>query len=133
MRPGRCSQGGVALLESLVAMLVVTFGVLGLVGLQARAMQHSASAEDTSRAALLANEVATVLWSRRDATLPEDALAEWQARVADPAQGGLTNGVGMVTVAAGMVVIELKWQPPKARADAWNRYVTQVPAQVVMP
>lgn len=45
------------LIEVLVAVLIFSFGLLGLVGLQARATQYGLSAEDANRAALLAAEM----------------------------------------------------------------------------
>ena len=56
------NQGGAFLLEVLISILIFSFALLGLVALQARAVQFSVNAEDRNRAALLANElVATML------------------------------------------------------------------------
>jgi len=56
------------LIEVLVAILIFSFGLLGFVGLQARAIQFSASAEDSNRAALLANELASQLVTAQSAS-----------------------------------------------------------------
>ena len=55
----RASQSGVALIEVLISILLFSLGILGLIGLQARAISFSVDAEDRNRAALFANEIAT--------------------------------------------------------------------------
>ena len=131
-RTGRRHLAGVSLIEVLVSILIFSFGIVGLIGLQARALQYSTSAEDTTRAALLANELsATIIVSQtnpRTALVPAAALAAWQLRVADTTNGGLPNGVGTVTpVNATTADITIEWRPPSAAATATpNKYVTQV-------
>jgi len=125
-----------SLIEVLVAILIFSFGIVGLIGLQARALQYSTSAEDTARAALLANEIAsTILLSqpnpRTALVIPADAYAKWQVRVADVANGGLPGpGVGTVAAVAGSTTtanITITWRPPSAATSAQsNQYVTQV-------
>ena len=129
---GRRHLAGVSLIEVLVSILIFSFGIVGLIGLQARALQYSTSAEDTSRASLLANELAsTIVVSQtnpRTALVPAAALAAWQLRVADTINGGLPNGVGTVTlVNATTADITIQWRPPSAATTATpNQYVTQV-------
>ena len=62
----RC-QRGFTLVEVLVSLLVFSIGVLGMVGLQARAIQFSVDAEDRSKAAMVANEVISWMWATKDA------------------------------------------------------------------
>ena len=66
-QPSRRRQAGMSLIEVLTAVLIFSIGILGLVGLHARATQFSVSAEDTNRAALLANEMVTAVWLNRPA------------------------------------------------------------------
>lgn len=123
---------GVSLIEVLVSILIFSFGIVGLIGLQARALQYSTSAEDTSRAALLANELSTTIivsqTNPRTVLVPAAALAAWQLRVADTTNGGLPNGVGTVTpLTANTADIKVEWRPPSAPVTATlNKYVTQV-------
>ena len=123
---------GVSLIEVLVAILIFSFGIVGLIGLQARALQYSTSAEDTARAALLANELSTAIVvgqpSPRAAALVVPGLAAWQGRVGTPTTGGLPGGVGAVTlINATTANITIQWSPPSAPATSTpNQYVTQV-------
>ena len=123
-------QAGLTLIEVLVAILIFSFGLLGFVGLQARAIQYSVGAEDTNRAALLANDIGSMLVATLpDARLPDAIVAAWQARVADTQNGGLPNGAGTLTTDGDIVTITLTWQPPNAAsgaANSTNKYVTNV-------
>ena len=53
----RTRQRGSFLLEALIAILIVALGILGLVGLQARAMQDTDESQFRSEAAFLASDV----------------------------------------------------------------------------
>lgn len=129
---------GISLIEVLVVVVIFSFGLLGLVGLQARALQVSVSAEDSNRAALLASEVAATMWNNNSATLDAAVVEAWAARVADSAAGGLPGGVGTVVVDAGVARITVSWVPPGQGTDAQpSRYITEVlipaPAAAAVP
>jgi type IV pilus assembly protein PilV len=122
-RAGR-QQRGVTLIEVMVAVLIFSFGLLGLVGLQARATQYSIGAEDANRAALLANDLAAAMWMQNSVELAEEVVEAWDARVADPTTGGLPNGSGTVAVDAGVATITVSWTP--VGGGVAHRYQTQV-------
>lgn len=119
---------GLSMIEVLVAIVLVSFGILGLVSLQARAAQVAVSAEDSQRAALLANEIATQMWGANTVSLPAATLTAWATRVADPTVAGLPNATGTVSVnSSGNVArITIEWRPPHAASGQDNRYVTDV-------
>ncbi len=119
-------QTGLSLIEVLIVIVLFSFGLLGLVGLQARATQGSLSAEDNNRAALLANELATQMWAGNTVNLPAGQVALWNTRVADPTGAGLPNGVGTVTVTGAVAQITVSWRPPQMPATDTRRYVTEV-------
>ena len=58
----RLGQRGGFLLEALIAVLIVAFGVLGLIGLQARAIQNVDDAQYRAEAAFLANSLLGQMW-----------------------------------------------------------------------
>ena len=64
-------QSGVMLIEALIAILIFSVGVLGIIGLQASAAKASVDAQFRSEAALLANELIGRMWAgdRTQATL----------------------------------------------------------------
>lgn len=132
MKPTRTLRRarGMTLIEVLVAILIFSFGLVGLVALQARALHFSTSAEDTNRAALLANELTTTMTVSQTTSLPASAVEAWQARVADATTAGLPNGAGTVSVdsTTGLATITITWQPPNAASGtvtSQNQYVTQ--------
>jgi type IV pilus assembly protein PilV len=114
------------LIEVMAALLVFSAGLLGLVALQARATQESIGAEDASRASLLANEIATTMWTQGSVVLDDDVVDAWAARVADTAGGGLPNGLGAVAVAGGVATVTVSWRPVGALDANMHRYQTQV-------
>lgn len=139
-QPGRhhprgAKASGMSLIEVLVSVLIFSFGLLGLLALQARATQFSVSAEDTNRASLLANELAAAMWVARTVQLPQADLDAWNDRVANARAAGLPGGVGTVAVtgsgASAVARISITWQPPRAASAASHR--NQYTTQVVVP
>jgi type IV pilus assembly protein PilV len=128
-------QAGLTLIEVLVAILIFSFGLLGFVGLQARAIQFSVGAEDTNRAALLANEMGTLLVTRLPPGVAIDLsglstdIAAWQARAASATGAGLPNGAASVAASGNAATITVTWRPANAASNgaaSTNRYVTDV-------
>jgi type IV pilus assembly protein PilV len=121
---------GMALIEVLVSILLFSFGVLGLIGLEARSISFSVDAEDRNRAALLANEIASSMWLANTVTVSAPALAAWQTRVGTPAVGGLPQGNLLITPVAGTTNstdIAISWTPPSRPAgDPASTFTTRV-------
>jgi type IV pilus assembly protein PilV len=128
------AQDGMALIECLMAMLIFSFGLLGLLGLEARVMNFSVDSENRSRAAVFASEISSQMWLNGTVapTTPEyNALI---AKVNDMSQGGLPSGT--VTVAAPAV-------PPPGTTNVTNITITwqetsdatpsQLTTQVILP
>lgn len=125
--PG-AKQSGVALLEALVAILIFSIGLLGLVSLQARAIATTSDAKYRSDAAFLANKIIGVMWGDK-ANLPTyssgggagnicDAGAisanpnviAWLNEVSAALPGAATNRQRIVVDAAsGQVSIAICW------------------------
>lgn len=60
--PPRSSQSGVALLEALIAILLFSFSILALVGLQSVMIRSSMDAKFRADAAYLANQIIARMW-----------------------------------------------------------------------
>lgn len=69
---GAARQRGSFLLEALISVLIVAFGVLGLIGLQARAIQNVDDAQYRGEAAYLATALIGQMWVSNQATLVAD-------------------------------------------------------------
>jgi type IV pilus assembly protein PilV len=63
-------QTGAYLLEALVGILIFSFGILGIVGLQAQAIRFTNDAEYRAEAVYLANSLISEMWTVNRATLP---------------------------------------------------------------
>lgn len=139
-------QRGVTLLEVLIALLIFAVGVLGLVGLQGRAVQQSAQAKYRADASLLINELIGQMWTdvRTPATLQANYGSEasgakyltWKSKVERTLPGAelfppevtitAINPLASATPVAGLepsaqVDIVVRWKPPNASsADAAN-------------
>jgi len=59
----RARQTGAMLLEVLIAILIFSFGILGIVGLQAQSIRHVNEAQYRSEAIFLANAFVSQIWA----------------------------------------------------------------------
>lgn len=128
--PARASQSGVALIEVLVSILLFSLGILGLIGLQTRAITLSLDAEDRNRAALIANNIATTMWIQRTVSIDPDAgTPSWNTRANDLQAGGLPDADIQITpnTAANTADILITWRPPqRADGEQDSRLITRV-------
>jgi type IV pilus assembly protein PilV len=112
------AQRGVALLECLMALLIFSVGLLGLLGLEARVMNTSVESENRNRAAMLAGEIASQMWLNNTVTPPATPdYTALLARVPDQTQGGLPGGVPTVVPVLGTTNaadITITWQEVNA-------------------
>ena len=127
----RTRQGGFTLLEVLIALVVLSIGLLGLAALQATSLQFNQSANVRSQATQLAYDLADRMRANRDAALAGayDGVgfaAEPPACAVSPQPGGsianqdiaqwrnalacgLPAGTGAVTRNGEMVTITVRW------------------------
>jgi len=126
----RKNQSGVMLLEALIAILIFSIGILGIVGMQASTIKASRDGKFRADAALLANELVGQMWvgNRDGATLQGNfqtggaIYTPWATRVATTLPGaGATENPPQVTVVPGVVgppqtsstvTVVVRWQAP---------------------
>lgn len=133
---GLRSQAGSMLLESFIAILIFSMGILAIVGMQASAVKNSADAKYRSEASLLANELLGKMWvsDRTPATLQAkfqggagtdgSGYTLWyssvQATLPDSSTYAPTVSVDPVS---GLVTVTVRWKAPsEAAADAAHSY-----------
>lgn len=110
-----------SLIEVLTAVLIFSIGLIALVGLQTRAVRYSMSAEDTNRAALLANEVVSRMQLKRSLTLSDTELSALQTRVASASEGLPSGQLTIGEPTAKTAPVTITWTPP---GGTENRYTT---------
>lgn len=124
----RRSKRGMALLEALVSILIVSFGILGLMGLEASAIHFAEDAENRTRASLLANDIAsTLLLSTTITQGIAQNLANWQAALANQQKLGLPNATLTVTPVAGTTNsadVVITWRPHTDPSTSQPRRLT---------
>jgi len=65
----RQQQTGAYLLEALIGILIFSFGILGIVGLQAQAIRFTNDSEYRAEAVYLANSLISQMWTENQALL----------------------------------------------------------------
>jgi type IV pilus assembly protein PilV len=130
--PGRSKQSGVALLETLLAMLVFSLGILTVVAIQAASVKMSADAQLRTRAVLLADQLVGTMWvsGEKIADLQTkfqtggEGYNEWAESVSAALPGVSLDGDTKPTVVIisdpdaernGEVTITLYWRTPNMK------------------
>lgn len=139
------------LLEALIAILIFSFGILAIVGLQAASIRLSSDAKYRSDANLLINQIIGQMWAadRTEATLQNNfqggggidgaVYTAWVADVAATLPGvlGVATNKPVISVApwvgttttSSVVTITVKWKlPGEPAADPSHQavVVTQI-------
>ncbi len=106
---------GFMLLEVLIALLIFSLGVLGLVGLQSAAAKQSGESRYRADAVLLANELIGMMWAgdhsnamllaTYSATSTDAGFTAWKAKVGTTLPGALAPAVVLTTVTAAAPVV----------------------------
>lgn len=128
---------GFTLVEVLVALLVLSIGLLGVAGLQLASLRDSQDAYMRSQASILAMDITERMRANRDAAraneydIALDAaptagtarsakdLQEWRTRIADT----LPNGKGAVSTTPDVVTVTVQWNTRRDGADATDSFV----------
>ncbi len=63
--PVKRSQGGIILIEALIAILIFSMGILAIIGLQAQSVRNSSEAKYRADASFLVNQIIGRLWADR--------------------------------------------------------------------
>ncbi|WP_343786418.1 hypothetical protein [Dokdonella soli] len=121
------AQRGIVLLDALIAIVIFAIGILGMVKLQANAVNFSSDAKYRTDAAMLADQVIGQMWNADPATLGTvyaspagTSYLIWNNLVAT-----LPGGTGAIVFGANnAVTVTVTWQPPNDTDPAPHRYVS---------
>lgn len=98
------AQGGLALVEAMVALVIFAFGVLAVVGMQGVSVRQAADAKYRVDASFLANQAIGTMWSDRG-NLAAYAVENEQVAT-------LPNGKRSIAVDGTTVTVTVTWQLP---------------------
>ncbi|NOT18237.1 MAG: type IV pilus modification protein PilV [Sulfuriferula sp.] len=108
------SQSGMVLIEAMIAVLIFSIGILGIVALQAAMIKSTSQAQYRAQAQYIAQQMLGNMWAD-----PTNIANHY-----DYACTELPNGVCTAAAATsgipGQVVITIAWQPP---GDVAHNYV----------
>lgn len=123
------NETGVVLLESLVAILLFSLGVLALVGLQAAMSKNVSHSKIRSEASFLANQLIGTMWSDQPNLANYGVTAgsgctvgsntnctQWYSQIGT----ALPNGTATVTINGNAVSITMLWQLPGEPQSAFQ-------------
>jgi len=121
-------QSGLMLIEVLVSILLLSIGILGVVALQAKAMQTSGNAENRIIASNLANDIVSQMWLRKTSDPTEPTLAtditKGKKRVTD---SHLPSAQGTVVKSGDVTTVAITFRAPsKKTTENSSQYATQV-------
>lgn len=120
----RTRQAGSMLLESLIAVLIFSMGILAIVGMQASAVKASSDAKYRSDASMVANQLIGEMWvnNRTQATLQANfqggggadgpLYTAWLADVQAALPGAAANPPVVTVSQASLVTITVFWIAP---------------------
>jgi len=126
LRPRRSRNRGFSLLEVLIAILIFSFGVVGLAGLQAALIKSSSNADYRATATYLAAEARGLMWADvnnvgdydTSANCADSAVCSaWMDKVSRL----LPQGSGQIDIASTDATITIAWTPP---GEETHTYVT---------
>lgn len=106
------AQQGVVLLESLIAILIFSLGLLALTGLQAAMIKNTDDAKYRAEASFIAQQKLSEIWLNEDGNANIADYIETETEIDQ-----LPNGTISVAVAANnscLVTVTVNWQLPGA-------------------
>jgi type IV pilus assembly protein PilV len=120
----RGSQRGTTMVETLVALLVLSIGLLGVAGLQLTSLRSNRSAHLRSQAQVMAYDITDRMRANRTTALlgtynigmggtisatgiAGDDLVRWKAAIASSMPSG--DGSVAINAATGVVLITIQW------------------------
>lgn len=114
-------QSGFTMLEALIALVVVSLGLLGIAGIIANSLKLNQGAQARSQASWLANDIIDRMRANRakatdyalascgaapaGGSVADEDLAEWCAAVAET----LPDGTGSVVATGDKVTVTVTW------------------------
>lgn len=142
-RLGSCSEDGFSMIEVLITLVILAFGLLGLAGMQSVGLKNSHSSLMRSKAVVIGYDIIDRMRSNcmkaldgdynialataassTPSTMAQRDLAEWKTSIA----ATLNSGQGAVTVNAAtfFATVTIQWDDSRATSGSATQTVTVV-------
>lgn len=108
-------QKGILLLEALIAILIFSFGVLGVVGLQAAMVKGTTQSKMRSDASYIAERRVSMMWADSSNLA---SYSESNTPVTELPSG--TRTTTLVNIATGEVRVTVRWTVPSEPQHAYS-------------
>lgn len=113
------NEAGTILLEVLISILIFSFGILGIIGLQGAGVKSTTDAKYRLDASFAASEIVGEMWVADNA-----ALSSFNATTP---VSTLPSGYRQVTVVGQQATVLVTWTPPGGTAHSFT-LTTQISA-----
>jgi type IV pilus assembly protein PilV len=134
-RKGQGNQAGSVVLEALIAILIFSVGILGLIGMQTTAVSNVSDAKYRADASFFADQIIGQMWASRVTSTDASGVTTYQVDPSYAWPGGTPNllvqtwagqsgvagylpqGSAVVAISAAnpqQVSVMISWLPPKA-------------------
>ena len=113
--PLKNAQQGVVLIEAMIAILIFSVGVLGIVGMQASMVKNTSDAKYRADAAYIAQQNIGLIWTN-------PALQADPTTIPSNISNLLPNGTLSVTRFGDEFTITVRWQQPGE--TEWHNFTT---------
>lgn len=114
---GPKNQGGVAIIEAMIAILIFSIGVLGIVGMQANMVKNTSDSKFRNDASYIAQQQIGTLWASPD-SLPADGSTS-NTPITE-----LPNGSVTITRNGDQYIIVVGWQQAGETAHNYTTIAT---------
>jgi type IV pilus assembly protein PilV len=142
MQTSMQKQQGVMMIEALVGILIFSFGILAMMGLQAISIKNTVEARYRTEASFIANEIIGTMWTEcggaactltaYDTTSGTSTkMTAWRTEVANRLPGVVIGGTNSptITIAGNVVTVTVFWKIPGTDAATHNfRTIAQINA-----
>lgn len=123
--PRQSSQQGIVLIEALIAILIFSFAVLGIIGLQAAMVKNTSDAKYRVDASNIAQKAIGEMWTHPDNMAPAGIAAYLTQLQATVPTAQLPSGALSITAAPtpGQYIVSVTWTQP-GQGEVQHNYTT---------
>lgn len=138
--PFKFAQHGIVMLDALIAVVIFSIGIVGMITLQGQAVNLASAAKYRTDAAMMAEQVVGQMWASNNATAgvlatnfnsPSGVAYKTWAATVQSATRGLPGAAGLpptiVVDGNNQVTVTVFWQAPNDVNP--HKYITQTQIQ----